>query len=163
MTNEERDLIEKFMARVGGAAQNGFGSVPASQPNLPAIDPQADQFIAQEFQKYPEARYRVTQMAVVQEAALVQAQNRIQQLQFQLQQAQQPCRRHSSRAMPGSRSLAGFLVACLVAGSLPSRSLHRLRAGVGGRLCRRSISRSLCLMACSLLRSRVGQAFWAAR
>ena len=89
MTNEERDLIEKFMARVGGAAQGGFGSVPGSQPNLPAIDQQADQFIAQEFQKYPEARYRVTQMAVVQEAALVQAQNRIQQLQFQLQQAQQ--------------------------------------------------------------------------
>ncbi|MFT9258037.1 MAG: DUF2076 family protein, partial [Acetobacter sp.] len=88
MTNEERDLIEKFFARVGGSPQ-GFGSVPGTQPALSPIDPQADQLIAQGFQKYPEARYRITQMAVVQEAALVQAQNRIQQLQFQLQQAQQ--------------------------------------------------------------------------
>ena len=87
MNNDERDLIEKFFARVSGAPQGGFASVPSTRPNLPPIDPEADQFIAQEFQKYPEARYRITQMAVVQEAALVEAQNRIQQLQFQLQQA----------------------------------------------------------------------------
>jgi hypothetical protein len=108
MTNEERDLIEKFMARVGGAAQSGFGSVPASQPNLPAIDPQADQFIAQEFQKYPEARYRVTQMAVVQEAALVQAQNRIQQLQFQLQQAEQALQAAQQQSNAGQQKSGGF-------------------------------------------------------
>lgn len=108
MTNEERDLIEKFMARVGGAAQSGFGSVPGSQPNLPAIDPQADQFIAQEFQKYPEARYRVTQMAVVQEAALVQAQNRIQQLQFQLQQAQQALQAAQQQSNAGQQKSGGF-------------------------------------------------------
>ncbi|ACI50367.1 putative periplasmic ligand-binding sensor protein [Gluconacetobacter diazotrophicus PA1 5] len=89
MNNEERDLITKFVARVGGAPQGGFGSVPATAPNLPPIDPEADNYIGQMFQQYPEARYRVTQMAVVQEAALVQAQNRIQQLQWQLQQAQQ--------------------------------------------------------------------------
>ncbi|MBR2124108.1 MAG: DUF2076 domain-containing protein [Acetobacter sp.] len=92
MTDEERALIEKFFARVGGAQHGGFSSVPGTQPaqtNLPPIDPQADQLIAEQFQKYPEARYRLTQMAVVQEAALVQAQNRIQQLQSQLQQAQQ--------------------------------------------------------------------------
>ncbi|CEF54502.1 DUF2076 domain-containing protein [Acetobacter ghanensis] len=108
MTNEERDLIEKFLARVSGAAQGGFGSVPASQPNLPAIDPQADQFIAQEFQKYPEARYRVTQMAVVQEAALVQAQNRIQQLQFQLQQAQQALQAAQQQSNAGQQKSGGF-------------------------------------------------------
>ncbi|MFT8468230.1 DUF2076 domain-containing protein [Acetobacter syzygii] len=108
MTNEERDLIEKFMARVGGAAQGSFGRVPGTQPNLPAIDPQADQFIAQEFQKYPEARYRVTQMAVVQEAALVQAQNRIQQLQFQLQQAQQALQAAQQQANAGQQKSGGF-------------------------------------------------------
>lgn len=108
MTNEERDLIEKFLSRVGGAAQGGFGSVPGSQPNLPAIDQQADQFIAQEFQKYPEARYRVTQMAVVQEAALVQAQNRIQQLQFQLQQAQQALQAAQQQASAGQQKSGGF-------------------------------------------------------
>ncbi|MCH4092412.1 DUF2076 domain-containing protein [Acetobacter sp.] len=89
MNNQERDLISNFIARVGGAPQAGIGSVPSTNPSLPPIDPEADTFIAQNFQRYPEARYRVTQMAVVQEAALVEAQNRIRELQFQLQQAQQ--------------------------------------------------------------------------
>ena len=94
MTNEERDLIEKFVARVGGAPSGGFGqSVPVTQPGLPPIDPEADRFIAQQFQTHPEARYRVTQMAVVQEAALVEAANRLQRMQAELeatrQQAQQ--------------------------------------------------------------------------
>lgn len=88
MNNEERDLIARFVARVGGGPQvTGPGQPPAAP--LPPIDPEADRFIAENFQKYPEARYRVTQMAVVQEAALAQAQNRIRQLEFQLQQAQQ--------------------------------------------------------------------------
>ena len=54
MNNEERDLISKFVARVGGQGQGGFGSVPNTQPALPAIDPEADQFIGQQFQQYPE-------------------------------------------------------------------------------------------------------------
>lgn len=107
MTNEERDLIEKFFARVGGVPQGGFASVPGTQPSLPPVDPQADQLIAQEFQKYPEARYRVTQMAVVQEVALVQAQNRIQQLQAQLQQAQQALQ--AAQQQGASQRSGGFL------------------------------------------------------
>lgn len=90
MTNEERDLIEKFVARVGGAASGGFsGSVPATQQALPPIDPEANQFILQQFQTHPEAQYRITQMAVVQEAALAEAANRIQRLQAELQQSRQ--------------------------------------------------------------------------
>lgn len=108
MNNEERDLISKFVARVGGAAQGGFGSVPSTRPNLPAIDPEADNFIAQQFQQYPEARYRITQMAVVQEAALVEAQNRIQQLQFQLQQAQQQLQQ-AQQQKPASGGFFGGL------------------------------------------------------
>ena len=89
MTNEERDLIARFMARVGGMGGGGFGSsVPATRPNLPPVDPEADRFIAEQMQTYPEARYRVTQMAVVQEAALTEAQNRIRRLEWELQQAQ---------------------------------------------------------------------------
>ncbi|MFT8473094.1 DUF2076 domain-containing protein [Acetobacter persici] len=107
MTNEERDLIAKFVARVGGASQSGFGSVPSTQPNLPPIDPEADRFLVQEFQQYPEARYRITQMAVVQEMALVEAQNRIQQLQFQLQQAQQALQQAQAQQKPASGG--GFL------------------------------------------------------
>ena len=73
MTNEERDLIAKFISRVGGAPQGGGflgGSVPSTQPQLPPIDKEADSFIAQQFQQSPEARYRITQTALVQEGAL---------------------------------------------------------------------------------------------
>jgi uncharacterized protein len=92
MTNEERDIITQFIARVGGAApRSGFGatSVPATQPALPPIDRDADAYIAQAFTQYPEARYRITQLAFVQEHALVEAQNRIQRLEWELQQAQE--------------------------------------------------------------------------
>jgi len=93
MTNEERDIISKFIARVGGAplpGSSGFGgsSVPATQPALPPVDREADALIAQQMQRYPEARYRITQLAFVQEHALVEAQNRIQRLEWELQQAQ---------------------------------------------------------------------------
>lgn len=98
MTNEERDLITRFIQRVGGApAATGFaaGSVPttagyAPPPRpLPPIDPEADALIAELMTRYPEARYRLTQLAFVQEQALSAAQARIEQLQAALQQAQQ--------------------------------------------------------------------------
>ncbi len=109
MTNEERDLISRFIARVGGAPQSGGfmgGSVPASQPNLPPIDRDADAFIGQQFQQYPEARYRITQTAVVTEAALAEAQNRIKRLEWELEQT----RNAAQQAMqqPQQRS-GGFL------------------------------------------------------
>ena len=92
MTNEERDLISRFIARVGGQPQGqggGFGaSVPATTQPLPPIDPEADRFIGDNLTRYPEARYRITQMAVVQEAALAEAQNRIRRLEWELQQSQ---------------------------------------------------------------------------
>jgi uncharacterized protein len=94
MTNEERDIISQFVARVGGApAPSSFaaGSVPATQaaPPLPPVDRDADGLIQQMFQRYPEASYRMTQLAFVQEQGLVQAQSRIQQLEAQLAQARQ--------------------------------------------------------------------------
>src|ERR1700722_18250043 len=94
MTNEERDIISQFVARVGGApAQSGFaaaGSVPATQAApMPPVDREADALIGQMFQRYPEAQYRMTQLAFVQEQGLVQAQSRIQQLEAQLAQARQ--------------------------------------------------------------------------
>jgi len=92
MTNEERDIINQFIARVGGAqGQPSFGgSVPATtQPALPPVDREADALIAEQFQRYPEARYRITQLAFVQEHALVEAQNRIKRMEWELQQAQQ--------------------------------------------------------------------------
>ncbi|GBQ70456.1 hypothetical protein AA103196_2495 [Ameyamaea chiangmaiensis NBRC 103196] len=108
MNNEERDLIANFVARASGAPQpGGFGSVPATAPSLPPIDPEADRFIGENFQRYPEARYRITQMAVVQEAALAAAQNRIKQLEWQLQQAQTALQQ--SQQQPRGAGGGGFL------------------------------------------------------
>ncbi|AOX20181.1 DUF2076 domain-containing protein [Kozakia baliensis] len=108
MNDQERDLISRFVARVGGAPSGGFGGTQAPA-NLPPIDPEADRFIADNFQKYPEARYRVTQMAVVQEVALAEAQNRIRQLELQLQQAQSQLQQTQQQRPSGGGGLFGGL------------------------------------------------------
>ncbi len=110
MTNEERDIIAKFIARVGGAtpepgAWAGGASVPATQPQLPPVDPEADRFITEQFQAYPAARYRITQLAFVQEHALIEAQNRLRRLEWELQQAQQP---QQAQQQGGQRQGGGF-------------------------------------------------------
>lgn len=113
MTNEERDIIAAFVARVGGApaAQQspwGGASVPATQaqapqpqPDLPPVDPEADKFIAEQFQAHPEARYRITQLAFVQEHALIEAQNRMKQMQWQMQQMQQAMQQQAQQGGRG--------------------------------------------------------------
>ena len=91
MTNEEHDLITQFVARTGGRpASSGFAtSVPqVGGPELPPVDPQADGLIADLFARFPEARYRITQLAFIQEHALAAATNQIQQMQAQMQQMQ---------------------------------------------------------------------------
>src|ERR1700761_9483172 len=113
MTNEERDIISQFIARVGGAAPArstfGTGSVPATQPALPPIDRDADAYIAQAFNQYPEARYRITQLAFVQEHALAEAQNRIQRLEWEVRQAQQAAQQAGQQAQQsGGRPGGGF-------------------------------------------------------
>jgi uncharacterized protein len=104
MTNEERDIITQFIARVGGVpapAQPSFGggSVPATvAAPMPPVDPEADRLIAEQFTRYPEARYRLTQLAFIQEHALAEAQNRIQRLEWELQQAQQALQQAQQQA-----------------------------------------------------------------
>jgi hypothetical protein len=103
MTNEERDLIAAFIARVAGVTPPGAGagatgsplgnpwagaSVPPTPPALPPVDPEADALIAGMFQRTPGAGYRMTQLAFVQEHALAAAQARIHALEAQLQAAQ---------------------------------------------------------------------------
>jgi uncharacterized protein len=110
MTNEERDIITQFITRVSGSqpqAQPAFGgSVPATtSPALPPVDPEADRLIGDLFSRYPTARYRITQLAFVQEHALTEAQNRIQRLEWELQQAQQAAQQ--AQQQPGSGS-GGF-------------------------------------------------------
>jgi uncharacterized protein len=125
MTNEERDIITQFIARVGGAqaAQPSFGgSVPATtaQP-LPPVDPEADRFIADLFNRYPEARYRITQLAFVQEHALAEAQNRLQRMEWEVQQARQQAQQAAQQQQP-SGSGGGFFSGLFGGGSRPAGS-----------------------------------------
>ncbi len=90
MTNEERDLIQGFVARTAGPPSSGFASsVPSTTPAMPPIDREADAFIGELFARTPEARYRITQLAFVQEHALAEAQNQIARLQWEIQNMHQ--------------------------------------------------------------------------
>jgi hypothetical protein len=108
MTDEERRIIAAFVERISGAAPvpqpvtSPWGAAPAPQrPNLPPVDPEADQFIAELFTRYPEARYRLTQTAFVQEAALHEATNRIQQLEWEVENARRQGQAQAAQAGGG--------------------------------------------------------------
>ncbi|MGG5810639.1 DUF2076 domain-containing protein [Falsiroseomonas sp. CW058] len=113
MTDEERRIITGYVERVSGAAQQaparpaspwgalgGQQQQPAAQP-LPPVDPEADRLIADLFARYPEARYRITQTAFVQEHALVEMQNRIQQLEWEVENARRQGQATQNRGMLG--------------------------------------------------------------
>jgi len=112
MTDEERRIITSFVERVSGAAQAaparpaspwgalGGGAQPA-QPPLPPVDAEADRLIGDLMTRHPEARYRLTQMAFVQEAALVEMTNRIQDLEWELENARRQGAATQNRGMLG--------------------------------------------------------------
>ncbi len=89
MTNEERHLITQFIERIAAPPARPPSSVPYTlpAPAQPLMDREADALIAELMLRYPEARYRLTQMAFVQEHALAEAQNTINRLQWELDQA----------------------------------------------------------------------------
>jgi uncharacterized protein len=111
MTDEERRIISEYVARVSGAAQPAAAaaspwggrapSVQPAQPPLPPVDRDADALITQLFSQYPEARYRITQTAFVQEHALIAANNRIQELEWELENAQRQAQAASNRGLFG--------------------------------------------------------------
>jgi hypothetical protein len=114
MTPEERDIIVNFIARVSGAQAAGgsFASVPSTVPALPPVDREADALIADQFNRYPEARYRLTQLAFVQEHALAEAQNRLKRMEWELQQAQQQAQQAQQAAQQAAaqpQQSRGFL------------------------------------------------------
>jgi hypothetical protein len=121
MTEEERRIISAFVERIAGAgpaarpASPWGGSVPATQsrPPLPPVDQEADALLAELFARYPEARYRLTQTAFVQEHALTQAQNRIQELEWELENT-----RRQAQAAP---QRSGGLFGGMFGGGQPQR------------------------------------------
>src|SRR4051812_23506008 len=124
MNDEERRIISQFVERIAGVAPASAGpsarpwggSAPPSAPNLPPVDREADALIADLFNRYPEARYRITQTAFVQEAALVEAQNRIRQLEWEVENAQR-----QAQAAPPQRS--GGLFGMFGGGGQPQRPM----------------------------------------
>ncbi len=114
MTDEERRIISAFVERISGNAavaqppSGPWGAAPAPQrPTLPPVDPEADAFIADLFTRFPEARYRITQTAFVQEAALVEANNRIQRLEWEVENARRDGQAQVAQA--GSGGMLGGL------------------------------------------------------
>lgn len=114
MTDEERRIITAFVERISGAApvpqapSGPWGATPAPQvPTLPPVDPEADRLIGELFARYPEARYRLTQTAFVQEAALHEANNRIQQLEWEVENARRQGQAQAAQA--GGGGLLGGL------------------------------------------------------
>ena len=114
MNDQERQLITDFVRRVAGADRSSGGPSPwagqqqqaaPAPPPLPPVDRDADGLILELFNKHPEARYRVTQTAFVQEHALAEAQNRIQQLEYELERT----RREAQAAPSGGGGFLGGL------------------------------------------------------
>jgi hypothetical protein len=107
MTPEERDIISRFVQRVAG--QPAAGSVPTTAvAPRPPVDYEADQHLSALFQQYPEARYRITQLAFGQEQALQGAAQHIQALEQQLAAARQAQAQYSQgQGQPGSQQ-GGF-------------------------------------------------------
>ncbi|HEV7264898.1 MAG TPA: DUF2076 family protein [Falsiroseomonas sp.] len=110
MTDEERRIITSFVERVSGAA--GAAPRPASPwgalggghqapAPLPPVDPEADRLLTDLMARHPEARYRLTQMAFVQEHALVEMQNRIQQLEWEVENGRRQGAAQQNRGMLG--------------------------------------------------------------
>lgn len=127
MNDEERRIITQYVERVAGAAPAQAspspspspwgGSVPSTQParpNLPPVDREADALIGDLFARHPEARYRITQTAFVQEAALVEAQNRIRRLEWELENARQ-------QAQAAQQPSRGGLFGGMFGGGAPQR------------------------------------------
>ena len=93
MNDEDRRTITDLIQRVAGANQGSSSgwarqTQPAAPP-LPPVDTEADALLADLFSRHPEARYRMTHTVFTQEGALTDSQRRIQQLEAELQQAQQ--------------------------------------------------------------------------
>lgn len=114
MTDEERRIIAAFVERISGnaavaqAPSGPWGAAPAPQrPTLPPVDPEADRFIVDLFTRFPEARYRITQTAFVQEAALIEANNRIQRLEWDVENARREGQAQMAQA--GSGGMLGGL------------------------------------------------------
>lgn len=92
MTPDEKQIITEFVQRVvrgdaPPASPSPWNRTPAQPPAPPRepIDPEADALLKQLQEQHPEARYRLAQLAFVQEHALAEAQNRINQLEWELQ------------------------------------------------------------------------------
>jgi hypothetical protein len=93
VTDDEKRIITEFVARVAkGDAASAAPSPwnPAAAAAREPIDAEADKLITDLHAQYPTARYRLAQLAFFQEHAMAEAQNRIRQLEWELENKAQP-------------------------------------------------------------------------
>jgi hypothetical protein len=134
MTDEERRIITAFVERISGAApiqgppSGPWGAAGTAQvPSLPPLDPEADRLIADLFARHPEARYRITQTAFATEAALIEANNRIQQLEWEVEAAQRQGQAQAAQA--GGGGLFGGRSSAPMPPPMPPRPRPQYPAG----------------------------------
>lgn len=92
MTPEEKQIITQFVERVvrGDAppvapSPWNRAAVPPPAPPREPVDAEADALLRELQERHPEARYRLAQLAFIQEHALAEAQNRIAQLEWEME------------------------------------------------------------------------------
>lgn len=92
MTPDEKQIITEFVERVvrgdaPPAPASPWNRAPAQPPAPPRepVDAEADTLLRELHDRHPEARYRLAQLAFIQEHALAEAQNRISQLEWELE------------------------------------------------------------------------------
>ena len=112
MTPQEKDLITTLLARLKNAG---------GQPK----DPEADALIRQAMAEQPDAPYYLVQTVLIQDLSLHNAQNRIADLEKQLDRAQQQA------AKPTVTSFLGGLFGSRPAGAPPPAAPQRPARGRG--------------------------------
>jgi hypothetical protein len=89
MTLQDRQAIDAFLDRIrtGQAGPPTPWGTPGAVPGMPPVDPEAEAHILATLTRTPGVAYRLAQLAFAQEAALVEAQNRIQHLEWETEAA----------------------------------------------------------------------------
>jgi len=121
MTPRDRQAIDAFLDRVraGRSRPPSPWGAAGERPEMPPVDPEAEAHILSALNRVPGVAYRLAQLAFAQEAALVEAQNRIQQLEWEAEAARREAEAGRSR---GLFSFGGSRPAPMPPRPVPARS-----------------------------------------
>lgn len=103
MSPQDRQAIDAFLDRIrtGRAGSPSPWATPGAAPEMSPVDPAAEAHILAALNRTPGVAYRLAQTAFAQEAALVEAQNRIQRLEWEAEAARREAETGRSRGLFG--------------------------------------------------------------